>query len=76
MSATRYYVVSWVDPRPTRRASDRRTREYGAASTKQAAIRFAERVLPPDAEFIVTTRTKTVHHGRTPPAGRVARQRR
>lgn len=64
---TRYFVVSWIDPTSARRSADTRTREYGTASTKEAAIRLAERVLPPDAEFIVTTLHRTVHTGRTPP---------
>jgi len=67
MTRSRYLVVSWVDPTPTRRAKDTRTREYGSATTKQAAIRLAERLLPPDADFIVTTIGRTVHAGRTSP---------
>ena len=65
-SRTRYIVVSWVDQRRQQRGRHPATREYGAASSKQAAIRLAERTLPPDAEYIVTTLTQTVHHGRTP----------
>jgi hypothetical protein len=65
-SRTRYIVVSWVDQRRQRLGHNPTTREYGAASSKQAAIRLAERVLTPDAEYIVTTATRTVHHGRTP----------
>ena len=65
-SRTRYIVVSWVDQRHQSLGHNPATREYGAASTKQAAIRLAERTLPPDAEYIVTTVTRTVHHGRTP----------
>jgi nicotinamide riboside kinase len=61
-----YIVVSWVDHRARGKAGRSSTREYGTASTKQAAIRLAERVLPPDAEYIVTTIYKTVHQGRTP----------
>ena len=74
-SRTRYIVVSWADQRrqsPGRRPA---TREYGVASTKQAAIRLAERTLPPDAEYIVTTATRTVHHGRMPSAELAARER-
>ncbi len=65
-SRTRYIVVSWVDQRGQKRGRHPATREYGVASSKQGAIRLAERVLPPDAEYIVTTVTRTVHHGRTP----------
>lgn len=65
-SRTRYIVVSWVDQRGQERGRHPATREYGVASSKQAAIRLAERVLPPDAHYIVTTVTRTVHHGRTP----------
>lgn len=61
---TIYILVSWVDPR--RRHSG--TREYGSKSTKQAAIRLAERVLPPDTDYIITTISRTVHTGRTPGA--------
>jgi uncharacterized protein (DUF1810 family) len=66
-SRTRYIVVSWADHRRRGLEHSPATREYGVASTKQAAIRLAERTLPPDAEYIVTTATRTVHHGRTPP---------
>lgn len=52
---TIYIVVSWADQQLGDRARSPRTREYGSASTKQAAIRLAERVLPPDAEYIITT---------------------
>lgn len=65
-SRARYIVVSWVDQRRQQRGRNPATREYGVASTKQAAIRLAERTLPPGAEYIVTTVTRTVHHGRTP----------
>ena len=65
-SRTRYIVVSWVDQRRQERRRSPATREYGVASTKQASIRLAERTLPPGAEYIVTTATRTVHHGRTP----------
>lgn len=64
MGRTIYIVVSWVDPR--RRHAG--TREYGSRSTKQAAIRLAERVLPPATDYIVTTISRTVHTGRTPGA--------
>lgn len=74
-SRTRYIVVSWADQR--RQGLGRRpaTREYGVASSKQAAIRLAERTLPPEAEYIVTTATRTVHHGRTPSAQQHTPQR-
>ena len=65
-SRTRYIAVSWVDQQSQRGKRNPATREYGVASTKQAAIRLAERMLPPDANYIVTTATRTVHHGRTP----------
>lgn len=74
-SRTRYIVVSWVDQRRQNGQRNPATREYGAASSKQAAIRLAERVLPPDAEYIVTTVTRTVHHGRTPSVERPAPER-
>jgi hypothetical protein len=64
MYRTRYFVVSWVDH--DRRDRDGGTRVYGEASSKQAAIRLAERVLPPDAEYIVKTVHRTVHNSRTP----------
>lgn len=63
---TTYYVVSWIDHQRRDRGRGPRTREYGTASSKQAAIRLAERVLPPDAEYIITTLHRTVHYGRTP----------
>lgn len=65
-SRSRYIVVSWVDQRRQGLGRGSATREYGVASSKQAAIRLAERTLPPNAEYIVTTATQTVHHGRTP----------
>jgi hypothetical protein len=74
-SRTRYIVVSWVDQQRRNRGRYPATREYGIASTKQAAIRLAERVLPPDADYIITTATRTVHHGRTPSADQAARER-
>lgn len=64
----RYFVVSWVDHGLRDRAPGGTTREYGSASSKQAAmIRLAERVLAPDVDYIITTINRTVHHGRTPP---------
>ena len=74
-SRTRYIVVSWADQRRQGLGPSPATREYGVASTKQAAIRLAERVLPPDAEYIVTTATQTVHHGRTPAVEQPAPER-
>jgi hypothetical protein len=74
-SRARYIVVSWVDPRGQERGRHPAMREYGVASTKQAAIRLAERTLPPDAEYIVTTLTQTVHHGRTPSVEQPAPER-
>jgi hypothetical protein len=65
---TTYYVVSWVDHPRRGRGPSSGTRVYGTATTKQAAIRLAERVLPADAEYIITTLTRTVHQGRTPAA--------
>lgn len=56
----RYYVVGWRDPL----CSGSGTREYGARSSKVAAIRLAERVLPAGAEYLVTTISHTVHEGR------------
>jgi hypothetical protein len=73
-SRTRYIVISWADPRRQGRGRNPATREYGIASTKQAAIRLAERTLPPGADYIVTTATRTVHHGRTPPAEQARRE--
>lgn len=66
MYRTRYFVVSWGDH--NRRNRNGGTREYGEAASKQAAIRLAERVLPPEVEYIITTVYRTVHHGHTPPA--------
>ena len=74
-SRTRYIVISWTDPRRQGRGRSRATREYGIASTKQAAIRLAERTLPPGADYIVTTATRTVHHGRTPSDEHATRER-
>lgn len=54
---TRYFVVSWTDPHPRDRSARRTTCEYGEPSTKQAAIRLAERVLPPDTDYVITTCT-------------------
>jgi hypothetical protein len=64
--STRYFLVSWVDHERKGRAPRPTTREYGTTTTKQAAIRLAERVLPPEAEYVVTTLSRTVHQGRTP----------
>lgn len=65
---TTYVVLSWIDlSRPGYHDGISATREYGSASTKQAAINLAERTLPPGAEYIVTTIHRTVHHGHTPP---------
>ena len=72
---TRYIVVSWVDQRRQNGQRNPATREYGVASSKQAAIRLAERTLPPDAQYIVTTATRTVHHGRTPSVEQPAPER-
>lgn len=63
---TTYYVVSWVDHKLRDKGPVPRTREYGTASSKQAAINLAERVLPPGAEYMVTTLSRAVYHGRTP----------
>jgi excisionase family DNA binding protein len=65
-----YFLVAWVDHRA--RDKDRRptAREYGTASSKQAAIRLAERLLPPGAEYVVITLHRTVHEGRTPEVDR------
>lgn len=62
----RYFVISWVDQQRRSRGPSPTTREYGSASTRQAAIRLAERVLPPDADYIVPTITRTVHAAKTP----------
>jgi hypothetical protein len=64
--STRYYLVSWTDHQRKGRGQAPTTREYGTASSKQAAIRLAERLLPPDAEYAITTLSRTVHEGRTP----------
>jgi hypothetical protein len=64
--STRYFLVSWVDHERKGRAPRPTTREYGTTTTKQAAIRLAERILPPEAEYVVTTLSRTVHQGRTP----------
>jgi hypothetical protein len=63
---TTYFLASWVDHRARDKDRWPTTREYGTASSKQAAIRLAERLLPPGAEYVVTTLHKTVHEGRTP----------
>jgi hypothetical protein len=65
--STRYYLVSWTDHQRKSRGRRPTTREYGTASSKQAAIRLAERLLPRDAEYVITTLTRTVHESRTPP---------
>jgi hypothetical protein len=65
--STTYFLVSWTDHQRKSRGRPPTTREYGTASSKQAAIRLAERLLPPDAEYVITTLTRTVHQGRTPP---------
>jgi hypothetical protein len=41
--------------------------ERDVALVRQAAIRLAERLPPSDAEDVITTLSRTVHHGRTPP---------
>lgn len=64
--ATTYFLVSWVDHHARDNAQRPTLREYGTADSKQAAIRLAERLLPPGAEYIVTTLHKTVYEGRTP----------
>jgi hypothetical protein len=64
--STTYYVVSWTDHQRRHRGRRPTTREYGTTSTLQAAIRLAERLLPPDSEYVITTLSRTVHHGRTP----------
>ncbi|MDP8928347.1 MAG: hypothetical protein M3O70_07165 [Actinomycetota bacterium] len=78
---TTYYVVSWIDHQRRDRGRGPRTREYGTASSKQAAIRLAERVLPPDAESSsrpctepCTTATRRAHS--ISPAGVGSHQRR
>jgi hypothetical protein len=65
--STTYDLVSWTDHRRQGRGRAPTTREYGTASSKQAAIRLAQRLLPPDAEYVITTLSSTVHQGRTPP---------
>jgi hypothetical protein len=71
---TTCFVVSWIDHDLRDRAAGPRTRVYGTASSKQPAIRLAERVLPPGAEYIVTTLHRTVYRahasGVPPPARR------
>jgi hypothetical protein len=64
--STTYYVVSWTDHQRRHRGRRPTTREYGT-STLQAAIRLAEHLLPPESEYVITTLSRTVHHGRTPP---------
>jgi hypothetical protein len=65
--STRYYLVSWTDHQRQGRGRPPTTREYGTASSKQAAIRLAERLLPPGTEYVITTLHRSVHHGRTSP---------
>jgi hypothetical protein len=67
--STTYYLVSWTDHQRRHRGRRPTTREYGTTSTLQAAIRLAERLLPPDSEYVITTLSRTVHHDQTPPAG-------
>jgi hypothetical protein len=65
--STTYHLVSWTDHQRRHRGRRPTTREYGTTSTLQAAIRLAERLLPPESEYVITTLSGTVHHGRTPP---------
>jgi hypothetical protein len=65
--STTYILVSWTDHQHQHRGRPPTTREYGTANSQQAAIRLAEHVLPPDAEYVITTLHRTVLHGRTPP---------
>ena len=60
---TRYYVGAWVEQgRP-----ERGTRTLPEVkSTKAAAIRYAERTLPPGVEYVVTTLHRTVATGSVP----------
>ena len=69
MSST-YYVIAWTHDPQQPRGRRPVPREYGTASSKQAAIRLAERLLPPEAEYLITTTYRTVHHGHAPPAAR------
>jgi hypothetical protein len=57
--STRYYLVSWVDPKDHRQG----TREYGTTTTKQAAINEAHRRLAPGTDYIVKTLHETVADG-------------
>jgi hypothetical protein len=61
-----YIVVSGTDHHARDKGGRLTVREYGSATTKNVAIRLAERVLPPDAEYAVTTLHKTVHEGHAP----------
>ncbi len=70
---TTYFVVSWTDPTRRENAPSPTTREYGSTTSKQAAIRLAQRVLPPDTEYLVTTLRRTVHWGTTASRRRSAR---
>jgi hypothetical protein len=56
--ATTYFLVSWVDHRTRDKGRWPPTREYGTATSKQAAIRLAEPVLPPGAEYVVPRSTR------------------
>jgi hypothetical protein len=52
--STTYYLVSWTDQERKSRGRPPTTREYGTASSKQAATRLAERLLPPVTEYMIT----------------------
>jgi hypothetical protein len=65
--STRYYLVSLTDHQRKGRDRPPTTREYGTASSKQAASRLADRLLWPGTEYVITTLSRTVHEGRTPP---------
>ena len=49
--STTYFVVSWVDHDRRHPAPKPTTREYGTASSKQAAIRLGRRILVPTARL-------------------------
>lgn len=70
--STTYFLVSWVDHERRDQAAWSRTREYGTRTRKDAAIRLAEQVLPPGAEYVVTTVSRTVHLRRHTRAGGTA----
>lgn len=60
---TRYYVGAWVD----HRQPERGTKTLPETRTsKQAARRYAERVLPPGALYRVETLRQTVYTGTVP----------